>query len=164
MKIRKFTLCFPISGNRVLLGKKTAKIGKGLWNGIGGNVEPTDKSIEDAVIRENFEEVGIVCDMGNLEKRAVIHFHNNCGDDTSFMAEVHVYLLHHWEGEPKESPELSNLTWFSIYALPVEEMMLADKKWLPLIFDGEIIRAKFWYGPGQKTLERESQIMSVDEL
>ena len=70
--VRNMTLCFIQKDERVLLGRKTRKIGKGMWNGLGGNVEKDDKSIKDAAKREILEESGLEVD--DLEYYGIIDF------------------------------------------------------------------------------------------
>lgn len=61
------TVVFLIRGNKVLLGRKTRKIGEGRFNGPGGGIEEGENSRESAV-RETFEETGIKILPDKLEK------------------------------------------------------------------------------------------------
>jgi len=62
-EIRIMTLCLVMDGDgRVLLGRKTRKIGAGKWNGLGGRAEEFDASIEATARREVQEETGGVPD------------------------------------------------------------------------------------------------------
>jgi hypothetical protein len=63
-----------------------------------------------------------------------------------------VYLLSRFKGRATKSPEMGEPERFPIDKLPYERMLLADRIWVPCIMRGEKIVAKFWYGPGYKTL------------
>ena len=51
-------LCFPVQTGRVLLGLKMRKIGAGLWNGYGGEIE-AGETPEEATCRELLQEAKI---------------------------------------------------------------------------------------------------------
>ena len=55
-------------------------------------------------------------------------------------------------------------TWFNITAIAYDEMMLADKEWLPLVFAGKKIIGTVWYGPFQKTLLKPTIIREVESF
>ena len=54
-----------------------------------------------------------------------------------------------------------NPTWFDINNLPLEKMMPADKKWLPIALSGRKIKASPKYGPFQKELLEDFEIEEV---
>lgn len=41
--------------------------------------------------------------------------------------------------------------------------MLADPFWLPRVLAGEILYVEAWYGPQQKTLEREVRVTPLSK-
>lgn len=51
----QYTLCFCISGDKVLMLKRFSEPNKSMWNGLGGKIEKNE-SIRDAAIREVKEE------------------------------------------------------------------------------------------------------------
>ena len=53
-----YTLCFCRSGNQLLMLYRHRPPNKGLWNGIGGKIEPNE-SPEQSIRREICEETGI---------------------------------------------------------------------------------------------------------
>jgi len=52
-----FTLCFLLHGEAVLMLHRRFPPNQGLWNGVGGHIEPGE-TLRQAVIREVFEETG----------------------------------------------------------------------------------------------------------
>ncbi len=154
-------LCFLIKRDKVLLGLKTKKIGQGCWNGYGGGIEGVETP-KQAVRREMEEEARIKILPDELEKVAIIDFHNTKSDSTIFTCRVQVYLSHQWEGEPQSTEEMASPTWFKKEELPLDKMMLADKEWLPIILAGKKIIADAKYGPFQKTLLGKVNITYVD--
>ena len=127
------TVCFPVRENEIHLGMKMKNIGKGCWNGWGGGIEETDKSIKEAAIRELKEETEEVVALAeHLEKIAIVDFHNTKTDGGTFICKVHFYLVKQWTGEVRETDEMIMPTWFSIDNLPFAKMMPADRHWLPI--------------------------------
>lgn len=161
------TLVYPVTDTQVLLARKQKHIGKGLWNGYGGGIEPTDAGPEAAALREFFEESGgLVGASEGLERVAVVDFHNRKHDGEQFTCRVHIFLLTQWEGKAETTPEMADPTWFRKDALPLDELMLADPFWLPQVLAGALLYAEAWYGPEQKILEQPVQVRMVtpDEL
>ena len=138
------------------------KIGKGSWNGYGGGTEEGE-SEEEAAVRELREETGgVETTTKHLEKVAVVDFHNTKESGEIFICQVHIYLVRIWYGTTKPTDEMTNPTWFDINKLPFDEMLPADREWLPLILSGKKITAQAWYGPHQKELLRPVEIREVE--
>jgi hypothetical protein len=57
-----------------------------------------------------------------------------------------------WTGELRATKSMLTPTPFPMADLPLEEMMLADKEWVPIALSGRKIFIEAWYGPYQKTL------------
>ena len=66
------TVVFLIKGNKVLLGKKTRKIGEGRFNGPGGGIEKGEIP-EESAVRETFEETRVRVSPEKLERGAIVH-------------------------------------------------------------------------------------------
>lgn len=161
--LKDATLCFLLRDSEVLLAIKSRFIGEGCWNGYGGGIEVEDASPEEAALRELEQESGIRGSLDSLNKIAVVDFHNIKSDGEKFRCRVHTYLLTKWAGEAIETEEMLQPTWFRIDKLPIEEMMLADRFWVPRIFLGEPFFAKAWYGPKQQTLLRDVEFSELPE-
>lgn len=146
------TLVFPVRDGEVLLARKMRKIGQGFLNGWGGGVESGESIITSAVREFNEETGGAEVEEKDLEKVGVVHFKNNKADGTVFICVVHVFVVRNWTGNIVSTSEMDSPQWYSIKSLPEQELMLADRFWLPRMLKGEtgIVHAE--YGPYQKTL------------
>lgn len=157
------TLCFLRRDSEILLARKANKIGAGCWNGYGGGIEEGETP-EIATIRELEEEAAVYGAPEELQKIAVVDFHNTKTDGEQFTCRVHVYTLSEWEGMPQETEEMLTPTWFPIAELPIDEMMLADAAWLPAALRDRTIYAEAWYGPRQHSLLRPVKISELRVL
>ncbi len=54
----RFTICFGVDGDRVLMLYRRKEPNQQLWNGLGGKIEP-DEAPLTSVQREIFEEAGV---------------------------------------------------------------------------------------------------------
>lgn len=152
------TVCFLRKDNKVLLARKTRKIGAGCWNGYGGGIE-NGESPEVAAVRELHEESkGVIARIEDLEKVAVVDFHNTKTDGSIFVCRVYFYIVDIWQGEARETEEMATPTWFSVDQLPFDEMMPADPEYIPLLLKGKKIKVNVWYGPFQKNCLRKTEI------
>ncbi|MEK9157644.1 MAG: NUDIX domain-containing protein [Patescibacteria group bacterium] len=154
------TLVFLMKPKKILMAKKARKIGAGLWNGYGGGINEGEDS-RVAAVRELEEESSLHTDPKDLEKVALIDFYNTKTDGTKFICRVHVYFATIWSGGVKETEEMLQPTWFYLDKLPLDEMMPADREWLPPLLAGKKIIAKAYYGPFQKELLGVVEIKEV---
>jgi hypothetical protein len=95
---------------------------------------------------------------------AVVDVKNTRSGGDVFVCRVHTYLLHQWDGEFKPTSEMADPQWFEKRNLPIDDMMLADRIWVPPIMAGRKIYVQAKYGPFQKTLLGEVKIRYVDQL
>lgn len=148
MKKKVLTLVIPINNGRVLLGMKKRGFGMGKWNGFGGKVEEGE-SIEEAAVRELFEECGIRATQ--LTPRAIQTFRFE-GNDVPL--EVHVFSTEHWEGEPQDSEEMG-AAWFAFADIPFAKMWVDDEQWFPLLLSGKNWDAEFDFDESGKRILRQ---------
>ena len=127
---------------------KKRSFGKGRWNGVGGKLNPGE-SVEEAVVRETKEEIGV--HPKNITKVAELDFafpeHKKDWNQTA-----HVYFCDEWEGEPTESEEMSP-QWFHVDEVPFHAMWPDDIFWYPRVLQGEIIKGNFVFGDNDDVLE-----------
>ncbi len=157
------TLCFLVRDGNVLLGRKTRHIGEGCWNGYGGEIEQGE-SVRKAAVRELEQESGVRAREEDLTEAAIITFHNRTEDGRRFDCRVHVFTIDAWEGDAVPTAEMATPTWFDTNTLPFEEMMPADRYWLPHVLKRKVIIAEAWYGPRQKAMERPVLIHDFDQV
>lgn len=145
------TLVFLIKGDHVLLGIKRKKIGAGKRNGYGGEIH-NGETPGACAARETWEEAEVVLQSDSLDEVAVVYFENTNSDGATSVCKVHVYFAYEWEGDPQETDEVGDPQWFHKDHLPLENMMPADRHWLPAVLAGERLMAKASYGPFQQEL------------
>jgi 8-oxo-dGTP pyrophosphatase MutT (NUDIX family) len=151
--MRNATLLFLIDRktNTICLGMKKRGFGASRWNGFGGKVNDGEE-IEDAAIRETFEETnsGITIDKENLKKVATLNF--RFPHKTEWNQQVHVFFVEKWDGNPNESEEMRP-EWFNINDIPYEEMWSDDIHWLPQVLSGKILEADFSFNEKDQIIE-----------
>lgn len=160
------TPSFLLKEGKVSLGRKVRGIGKDCWNGYGGKVED-DETIIQSAKRELKDEVGVIVAPRSLKKVAEVYFHNNTeSDGEKFIIQGYVYLVRKWTGEPQEvnQEEILTPTWLDVKNLPFDEMIPADRIWVPHVLSGKKIIVKASFGSFQKELLGEVQIQEVKKF
>jgi 8-oxo-dGTP pyrophosphatase MutT (NUDIX family) len=145
------TLCLPIREDKILLGMKKTGFGKGKFNGFGGKVEEGE-SIEDAAIRELYEEAGIKTSKENIKKMAELKFTFPYATEKDWNQIVHVFLVHKWEELPKNSEEM-DFRWFKREEIPFSKMWADDRHWLPIVLSEKKINASFSFDKDNETIK-----------
>lgn len=122
----------PSGTDEVLLGLKKTGFGTGKIVGIGGHVEPGE-SVINAVVREMVEETSIHVQPDDLEYRGSVAFRFPTRLDWDMDAEI--FTARRWNGEAKETDEIAP-KWYSVDALPIEQMWEDAGHWLPRLLSG----------------------------
>lgn len=148
--LRQATLCFLISGNKVLLAMKKRGFAAGKWNGAGGKPKPEDKTIEETARRETFEEINVV--PKKLKRAAVLNFYFL--GKTDWNQRVIVFLTDKWSGTSAETEEMAP-RWFEMNEIPFNEMWEDDALWLPKVLAGKLLEGNFLFDKNQKMLDHE---------
>lgn len=155
------TVVFPIrEDGQVLLAKKTMKIGAGCWNGYGGGREGNEPLTKTA-IRELEEECGLRAREEDLEKIGLLRSYKHKSTGEVVFGEVHFYTAKNCQGEPRATEEMATPTWFSPAALPLAELMPADKLWIPDALAGKKLIVIVHYSPFQKELLQPVDVQEV---
>lgn len=134
------TLCHLVDCGRALLIRKKRGVGAGNYVGPGGKLEG-DESLEECVIREVREEVGI--HVSDVEKAGAFVYYSDDWD-----AVVHVFRASDFDGTPQETEEAVP-RWVPVDDLPFSEMWATDREWLPAVLDGDTFCGRFVYSEGE---------------
>lgn len=152
---KTLTLVLIVNEGKILLGMKKRGFGVGRWNGFGGKVHEGE-TIEEAARRETKEECGI-----NITAMVEVGVHEfEFEKERGTILEVHVFQAKQWEGKPFETEEMKP-QWFSVEAIPYEDMWPDDILWLPLFLQGKKFRTKFLFSEGDRVVEE--RVTVVDE-
>ena len=115
---------------KILLGLKHSRKKFGnKWNGWGGGVEEGE-TIEGAREREELDEGGIT--LINSIKCGIILFKFIPDEEH----EVHIFKANGYKGELKPSNDFVKYDWFHEREIPFDDMMPADRYWLPYLIKG----------------------------
>ncbi len=156
--MRNTTLLFLVKKQEgkisdVLLAMKKRGFGAGRWNGVGGKLGEGE-TIEQAVIREAKEEIGVDVSELDLKKAAELTFTFPHRPD--FDQVVHTYVAEVWSGEPVESEEMKP-EWYKSDVIPFDTMWPDDKFWVPYMIEGKLIKGAFAFGEGDVVIDQEVQ-------
>ena len=134
------TLCTIIKDDKILLQKKAeGRFGEGKWNSPGGKIRP-DEPPEACVVREVYEETGIIVRSPRLHGVLKHYF----GEKTEPDWIVYQFSATDFDGEPKEGDE-GQLKWFLFDEIPYDQMWQDDEYWLPHLLDGKKFRGRFYF-------------------
>ena len=144
------TLALLRKDNRILLGEKKRGFGKGKLNGVGGKIEQGE-SIEEAMIRETYEEIGVK--PTRFEKVGELTFDEMYKGEKLNLT-FYLYNVYDWEGEIVETEEMKPL-WVDISSIPYDNMFPDDRYWLPLILEDKKIKAYFNFDEDWNIIEKK---------
>jgi 8-oxo-dGTP pyrophosphatase MutT (NUDIX family) len=143
--------------SEICLAMKKRGFGVGRWNGVGGKLNPGE-SIEQAAIREAYEEIGVkISSEDDLKKTAELEFLFADPQKSNWNQLVHVYFCKKWEGEPVESEEMKP-EWFRVSEIPFKNMWPDDPFWLPKVIAGNFVEASFTFGDGDAILKQRVDV------
>ena len=100
---------------RVLIGRRAGDPRAGLWDVLGGFLDPGE-SPESGLVRELREEIGVECTVG----RYLGGFPDEYGDDGDATLNL-AYECRIVAGEPHAADDVSELAWFAPSELPAPE-------------------------------------------
>ena len=135
------TLCFVRQENRVLLIRKKRGLGAGKINGVGGRLDAGEPP-EAGVVREAQEELLIT--PLDCEMRGELHFQFLSG----YSLFCTVFVASRFSGTPTETTEATPL-WFTLDALPFDQMWADDRLWLKQALEGKRFRGYFVFDEDQ---------------
>lgn len=113
-KLRCAVYLMPFIGNKILLSRRfNTGWMDGNYSLIAGHLDENE-TVFEAIIRETFEESGMVINKNDLIPATVIHRRSNV-DYVDFF-----FAVKKWKGVPVivESDKCDDLRWFSLDKLP----------------------------------------------
>lgn len=132
-KLKKIntTLVLIFDGNKVLLAQKKRGFAQGTFNGIGGK-QDKDESIEQAMIRETQEEIGVTPTV--YEQVGLINFDVWYKGERSDL-NLNIFTCAKFDGEIIETEEMAP-QWFETDKIPFDKMLPDDAMWFPIVLKG----------------------------
>lgn len=144
LNLKLATLCYVQRPGQTLMlhrVKRANDYHEGKWNGLGGKFEPGE-SPEECVVREIYEESGLVCTQPAL--RGQITFPNFDGESDWY---VWLFLASRWTGQLRDSEE-GRLAWIDNDRLLDLNLWPGDRMFIPWMFEDRFFSAKFLYADG----------------
>ena len=139
----------------ILLAMKKRGFGSGRYNGVGGKVENLE-TIEQAVLREAKEEIGVDVKELDLIKNGEINF--SFENKSEWNQTVHIFTTEIWSEEIVESEEMKP-EWYHVDDIPFDQMWPDDKYWFPLLLEGKKFKGKFVLEGQDKILEHKLELI-----
>jgi 8-oxo-dGTP pyrophosphatase MutT (NUDIX family) len=119
MKTQRFTLpaaayLILIKEDQLLLLERKGGWSAGMFSLVAGHIDGNE-TMKEAIVREAYEEVGIIIDQNDLEIKCVMH---RMSEDTEYF-DIFIQATQ-WEGNPtnREPEKIGVLKFFSIHHLP----------------------------------------------
>ncbi len=131
------TLALFVDGNKILLGEKKRGFAKGTLNGIGGKQDPGE-TIEQAMVRECFEEIGAKPTKYEQVGRIDLDMYYK-GEHANMN--MYIYKCYDYTGKIVETEEIIP-SWYNIDEIPFEKMLQDDLLWIPYVLKGEKVVGK----------------------
>lgn len=171
-KLLSLVFLLDASQKRVLLGYKKRGFGAGRWNGFGGKMDPGETMLECAS-RELYEESGLKVPSDKLERRGRLHFNmltdGMVDKQTGVVSSrLHVSIFSTdlsdvESGEISESEEMRP-QWWNYHDVPLDEMWMDDKYWLPAVLAGQDIVGDFVFTDQTTIASQEVQKLPHGEF
>ena len=135
------TLLFLTQNDQILLAMKKEGHGTGLYNGVGGKIE-ADETVEQALIRECVEEIGVTPIKYYKVAENNFSWPNEKGKQAGFF--THIYICEQWRDNPHETKEMAP-QWFKTSDIPYDNMWQVDRFWLPQVLAGHKVKGVFTF-------------------
>ncbi|WP_215115234.1 8-oxo-dGTP diphosphatase [Exiguobacterium sp. s80] len=155
-----YTLCLVRQDDHFLLLNRQKQPAMGMWNGVGGKIEPGETPTA-AVVRETFEETGIMLSQVQFAGTAVLRAEQAVG--------IYLYLADLPDGQTLPTPLVTRegiLDWKSLnWILDPDNIGIISnlKHYLPNILNGPLCRHTFDYNQHQLT-DYTTDVLPKDAL
>ena len=150
--MKEMTLIYLQKDNKTLLIQKSNKdpVSGGKYLGVGGKVDPTDKSIEEGAKREVLEETGLTAN--TLIKKGEVTFIGQ----RAVPSHVTIYTCTDFSGNLVQDHREGTLHWIddsNIMNLPMWE---GDKTFIPKLFQEGTFKLELTY--------KDKKLIKVEEV
>lgn len=143
------TILFFVRDGQICLAPKMRGFGAGKLNGYGGKVKIDEgETLAEALVRETLEESGVQINPSDCEQYASVKFYLD--SEPAFHDEI--FLVRHWQGEPRATEEMGRPEWFDADKIPYDRMWVSDREWLPRVLRGEKFRATINFSEDHETI------------
>lgn len=145
-----------------LFGRKTRRIGEGLFNAPGGTIYPEKETIAQGTVREILGETNLRVSPESVLPRAVIISHSY-ENGTPRVMKIFVSLIdpEGWKGVPSDTEEMRGFQWFHPEMVPYRQMLPGDRLWLPKVLSGKYVRGEIRHPPPGKN---RKPLLSIFEI
>jgi isoleucyl-tRNA synthetase len=116
---------------QILMMKRNEPGRDQVWGIVGGKLDPEDKNIDDTIVREMKEEIGIEPKEFNIHGYAIDVFEGR------LFKTYHATAIVDKEPQPPASDVATELKWFDIEDLPWEDMHIPTKNTLKDILENK---------------------------
>lgn len=123
-----------------MLKKSQGLFGQGKWNAPGGKILPNETA-QKCATREVLEETQLT--VQNLKQIGTVYFYKY-DKRTDPDWKVQVFVSHDFAGTAADGRE-GIVRWFSVDALPFDEMWEDDRYWVKLALEGTRLEGWFYY-------------------
>lgn len=161
--MHKHTLCFIKRNEEILMLNREYDPVKGLWNGVGGKIEPEETSLASA-IREIKEETDIDVKQNQIQFKGIVKW-----EDSSYSGGMYVYVVELQNEVTYDTPKKVSegiLDWKSVpwilsdYNYGVGEML---PKLLPEVLHNEFILEHNFVLSNHKLIDyRNEELVMLD--
>ena len=159
LKSTNTTLVIIRKNGKVLLGQKKRGFAKGTFNGIGGK-QDEGETIEQAMIRETQEEIGIT--PTKYYPTGKIKFDVYYKGERQILV-MYVYICTDFEGEIVETEEIIP-HWFIEKNIPYDKMLQDDKLWVPEVISGKSVEGEVIFDENMKVVDSKFDFSSEKQL
>lgn len=141
------TLVLILKDDKILLGEKKRGFAKGTINGIGGKQDPGE-TIEQAMIRETQEEIGVTPISYELIGQINFNVWYKGEHVDMFLS---IYTCDKFSGKVVETEEMIP-NWYSKNNIPFDRMLKDDLLWMPLALAGKKFVGNVKFDPNMEML------------